>query len=431
MNQELPASQNNFSKNSRELSPKIEQSNHNTEYVAQNLKRKRITMENESAKSLVEKIKQLAESYYIGESVATDDQFDSLVRELKAIDPNNPILTQTGWGYEVKRDKIKHPLVNVKGLEKERIQKDDPVKFEYVTPKFDGANVELVYVNGRFDKAISRGNGEYGQDITRHLKWLVPATFSPTNIPAQVYSVLANTTVSISGEFLLPKSSKEKYYKDEMAFRNIPAGFINRKESTEEECKRFAFMPYRINAVKSSNRISKKVLTILSNRYLLQTFLDTLFDTNVPCLCEKDKKDRPSTFAEITAAYDRDYDFYYDGIVVNHSKHIKITEQEQGSTFLYVFKYDEIAYKVNNDFADVVITSIDWNLTRTGKVVPVANFEGVELAGAVVSRAPLHNAYMVEANEIQPGTLVRIIRSGEVIPKIVGINKNGEYKELA
>lgn len=387
-------------------------------------------MENKSVNSLVAKIKQLAESYYIGESTATDDQFDSLVRELKAIDPTNPILTQTGWGYEVKGDKVKHPLVNVKGLEKERIQKDDPVKFEYITPKFDGANVELIYVNGKFDKAISRGNGEYGQDITRHLKWLVPATFSPTNLPTQVYTVLSNTTVSISGEFLLPKSSKEKYYKDEMAFRNIPAGFINRKESTEEECKRFAFMPYRINAVKASSRISKKVLTILSNRYLLQTFLDTLFDTNVPCLCEEDKKNGSLTFAEITAAYDKDYDFYYDGIVVNHSKLMKITEQEQDGQFLYVVKYDEIAYKVNNDFADVIITSIDWNLTRTGKVVPVANFEGVELAGAIVSRATLHNAYMVEANEIQPGTLVRIIRSGEVIPKIIGIVKEGVCRTL-
>ena len=388
-------------------------------------------MENKSVNSLVAKIKQLAESYYIGESVATDDQFDSLVRELKAIDPANPILTQTGWGYEVKGDKVKHPLVNVKGLEKERIQKDDPVKFEYVTPKFDGANVELIYVSGKFDRAISRGNGEYGQDITRHLKWLVPATFSPTNLPAQVYAVLSNTAVSISGEFLLPKSSKERYYKDEMAFRNIPAGFINRKESAEEECKRFAFMPYRINAIKSSNKVSGKVLSVLADRYGLQAFLNTLFNANVPCLCEEDKKNGSLTFAEITAAYDKDYDFYYDGIVVNHSKLMKITEQEQDGQFLYVFKYDEIAYKVNNDFADVIITSIDWNLTRTGKVVPVANFEGVELAGAIVSRATLHNAYMVEANEIQPGCLVRIIRSGEVIPYIMGIFKNEGYYEIS
>ena len=381
-------------------------------------------------KSLENKIKQLAENYYIGESVATDDQFDSLVRELKAIDPDNPILTQTGWGYEVKGDKAKHPLVSIKGLDKKRIQKDDPVEFGCITPKFDGANVELIYINGKFDKAISRGDGEYGQDITRHLKWLVPASFSSKNLPIQIYTTLSHTTVSISGEFLLPRSSKEKYYKDEMAFRNIPAGFINRKESAEEECKRFAFMPYRINAVKSSNQISEKILAALANRYTLQAFLNTLFDINVPCLSMGDKKDSPLTFAEITAVYDKDYDFFYDGIVANRSKRIKIAKQKQDSAFLYVFRYDEIAYKVNNDFADVAIASIDWNLTRTGKVVPVANFEGVELAGAIVSRATLHNAYIVEANAIQPGSLVRVIRSGEVIPKIVGIFQNGGYKEL-
>lgn len=381
-------------------------------------------------KSLENKIRQLAENYYIGESVATDDQFDSLVRELKAIDPDNPILTQTGWGYEVKGDKAKHPLVSIKGLDKKRIQKDDPVEFGCITPKFDGANVELIYINGKFDKAISRGDGEYGQDITRHLKWLVPASFSSKNLPIQIYTTLSHTTVSISGEFLLPRSSKEKYYKDEMAFRNIPAGFINRKESAEEECKRFAFMPYRINAVKSSNQISEKILAALANRYTLQAFLNTLFDINVPCLSMGDKKDSPLTFAEITAVYDKDYDFFYDGIVANRSKRIKIAKQKQDDAFLYVFRYDEIAYKVNNDFADVAIASIDWNLTRTGKVVPVANFEGVELAGAIVSRATLHNAYIVEANAIQPNSLVRVIRSGEVIPKIVGIFQNGGYKEL-
>ena len=381
-------------------------------------------------KSLENKIRQLAENYYIGESVATDDQFDSLVRELKAIDPDNPILTQTGWGYEVKGDKAKHPLVSIKGLDKKRIQKDDPVEFGCITPKFDGANVELIYINGKFDKAISRGDGEYGQDITRHLKWLVPASFSSKNLPIQIYTTLSHTTVSISGEFLLPRSSKEKYYKDEMAFRNIPAGFINRKESAEEECKRFAFMPYRINAVKSSNQISEKILAALANRYTLQAFLNTLFDINVPYLSMGDKKDSPLTFAEITAVYDKDYDFFYDGIVANRSKRIKIAKQKQDDAFLYVFRYDEIAYKVNNDFADVAIASIDWNLTRTGKVVPVANFEGVELAGAIVSRATLHNAYIVEANAIQPNSLVRVIRSGEVIPKIVGIFQNGGYKEL-
>lgn len=394
---------------------------------------------------LENKIKKFSESYYRGEAVVTDAQFDSLVEELRKVDPNNPLLAKTGWGYEVKGDKIKHPLVSVHGLSKERVQPSDIIKFQNVTPKFDGANVELIYINGKFDKAISRGNGEYGQDITRHLKWLVPtelvqdgiSTNQQNNIPVPIYNVLRNSMVSISGEFLLSKTSKEKYYKDEMAFRNIPAGFLNRKESTEEECKRFSFQPYRINAIKSNVKIAHKVLLELTDRYLIQCILNVWFGTDVPC-CNID--DDPAkeygvfdntTYKQLIDIFD-EFDFFYDGIVVNRSKRVSITPQPtDDDSSLYVFKYDEIAYKVNNDFADVVITSIDWNLTRTGKVVPVANFDAVELSGAMVSRATLHNAYMVEANQIQPGTLVRVIRSGEVIPYIIGIFKNEGYYEIS
>lgn len=391
-------------------------------------------------KELETKIKSFAESYYRGEAIITDAQFDSLVEELRKVDPNNALLTKTGWGYEVKGDKIKHPLVSVHGLSKERVQPSDVIKFQNVTPKFDGANVELIYINGKFDKAISRGNGEYGQDITRHLKWLVPAELVQdslsTNFPAPIYNVLSNSMVSISGEFLLSKTSKEKYYKDDMAFRNIPAGFLNRKESTEEECKRFSFQPYRINAIKSNVKIAHKVLFELTDRYLIQCILNVWFGTEVPCCNIDDDLAKEygvwhnTTYKQLIDIFD-EFDFFYDGIVVNRSKRVSITPQptDDGSS-LYVFKYDEIAYKVNNDFADVVITSIDWNLTRTGKVVPVANFDAVELSGAMVSRATLHNAYMVEANQIQPGTLVRIIRSGEVIPKITGVIREGTYRDL-
>ena len=402
-------------------------------------------MNSEIIKTLENKIKQFAESYYRGEAIITDAQFDSLVEELRKVDPDNTLLTKTGWGYEVKGDKIKHPLVSVHGLSKERVQPSDVIKFQNVTPKFDGANVELIYINGKFDKAISRGNGEYGQDITRHLKWLVPAelvqdgfsTNQQNNISVPIYNVLRNSMVSISGEFLLSKTSKEKYYKDEMAFRNIPAGFLNRKESTEEECKRFSFQPYRINAIKSNVKIAHKVLFELTDRYLIQCILNVWFGTEIPCCNIDDDLAKEygvfdnTTYKQLIDFFD-EFDFFYDGIVVNRSKRVSITPQptDDGSS-LYVFKYDEIAYKVNNDFADVIITSIDWNLTRTGKVVPVANFNAVELSGAMVSRATLHNAYMVEANQIQPGTLVRIIRSGEVIPYIMGIFKNGGYYEIS
>lgn len=379
-------------------------------------------------KELEARIKSLAESYYIGEAQVTDEQFDSLVSQLREIDPENPLLHKTGWGYEVSGNKVKHPLVDVKGLDKRRIEPSDPLDYEFVTPKFDGANTELVYVSGKLDKAISRGDGEFGQDITRHLKWIVPGSLLDSAMPADLRNVLMSSAVSISGEFLLPRSSKEKFYPTDMAFRNIPAGFLGRKESKEGECRRFAFMPYRINAIKSDHRISPVLLEKLSDRYALQCLLNRMFSADVPIFCRKDSG--KSTFAEIAQHYDSCCDFYYDGIVINSSPRMGVTEKETESGWLYVFAYDEIAYKINKEYADVALSGIEWNLTRTGKLVPVAEFEGTELAGAIVRRATLHNAHVVEANGLREGSVIRIIRSGEVIPYVTGVTENGEYRPL-
>lgn len=400
----------------------------------------------EDIRELEKKIIEYAERYYRGEAVVSDSQFDSLVENLRKYNPNSVVLKQVGWGYEVKGEKIKHPLVKVKGLEKRRVQPLDKIDFCQITPKFDGANVELIYIDGKLSKAITRGNGEYGQDVTRHLQYLVPQQiasvdemFSP-NLEV-IPTIFKQGMVSISGEFLLSRSSKESYFRSELAFRNIPAGFLNRKESTEEECKRFSFQPYRINAIKTRNKLDfeSKELCCLTNRFLLQEYLNLIFDTEVPCLdcayneetyltCYRENdvgwdEDVPSKMSYQSALfYFDDYDYFYDGVVVNSSEKLRITETTtEDNQYLYVFNYDEVAYKIDNEYADVTIDSIDWNLTRTGKLVPVANFEGVALSGAIVSRATLHNAFIVERNKITPGTLVRIIRSGEVIPHIIGV----------
>lgn len=381
-------------------------------------------MDNLSA--LEQKIIKHAEEYYSGNATITDAQFDALVDELRAKNPDSPILAKTGWGYEIIGDKVKHPFVSVGGLQKRKVDSGDTVSFTVATPKYDGANAELIYTAGRFDMAISRGDGEYGQDITRHLRPIVPARLYPRE-GNEDFRFLEHSTVSISGEFCLSKESKERFYKDEMAFRNIPSGFLGRKESSDSECRHFSFMPYRINAIET-DRLDEATLAKLKDRKTIQDILNRLFVVNVPTAEYQSYAEKPA-YSDVMDYFDR-YGFYYDGIVATNGS-VGIEESEHDGFVLYRFSYPEIAYKTVTDFADVVITDIEWNLTRTGKLVPVANFEGVELSGAVVSRATLHNAYVVEANRLEPGSVIRVTRSGEVIPYVMGVIENGVLKLLS
>lgn len=381
----------------------------------------------ERSAELESKIREYSQAYYAGEAVITDAQFDALVDELRSLNPNSPVLTKTGWGYEFAGDKVKHPLVSIKGLPKQKVQTSDIIPFTVATPKFDGANAELIYVNGVFDKAISRGDGEYGQDITRHLKPIIPPRLSTNPLPS-AYKFIDHCAISISGEFCLSRESKEQFYQNEMAFRNIPAGFLNRNESTEEECQRFAFQPYRINAIRSVKRIEDGVLESLQDRSTVQAIVNSLFGYSIPFVSQEDFQSEKPSYQAIMDIFN-EYGFYYDGIVAI-TGNVNILRSEEAGQFLYRFEYPELAYKVTTDYSDVVIDHIDWNLTRTGKLVPVANFEGTELSGAVVRRATLHNAYVVEANELHPGSVIRVTRSGEVIPYVMGVVKEGVYQDL-
>ena len=367
-------------------------------------------------------IREYSSKYYSGEATIDDSEFDSLVEALRQIDPNNSLLEETGFGFNVAHGKTKHPYVELKSLSKVRVPGTERIKgYNLITPKFDGANVEIIYKDGAFCKAISRGNGVYGIDISEKLAPIVPATFDLEGLSAEVKSMISSAEISFSGEFLLSVKSKDRYYRDEVAYRNIPAGILNRKNVTKEECKRFSFVPYRINAINAKAEIATSLFDSLKDRLYIQKLLNKLFKTEVPYFLPAQEN---NTYSNILNSF-QDYGFYYDGIVTNSG--VKVSkERKEGNTYLYIIRYEELAYKTNNEYKDIKLSKIEWTLTRTGKLMPVANFDKVLLSGAYISRATLHNAKVVETNQIKEGMTLRIIRSGEVIPHVIGIVKNGE-----
>lgn len=375
-------------------------------------------------KELESKIIHYSQLYYEGKDTISDAEFDYLVDQLKKLDPCNIILHATGWGYKIPDDerKVSHPMVNVGGLDKCKANPDTVLKFKSATPKYDGASVELIYSDNKLISAITRGTGETGQRVTEKLipivgDQLVEDTDYSDNIPHNVLDWLKTVTISISGEFILSKKSLMLNYPDEISHRNIPSGFLNirSREISDEECRRFDFIPYRINAIISDDF---SLVNLLNNRRSMQTLLNQLFSVNVPYSVSKD----PITYEDLMKEFVSNSDYNFDGIVANNSFTFDFSYvNEMNGSHKVVFKYDEIAYKIVTDIADVVVKDIDWNLTRTARLIPVIEYDPVELSGAICERATAHNAEQVFKRGLNIGATVRITRSGEVIPFLLDV----------
>lgn len=363
--------------------------------------------------------------YYSGSPSISDAEFDRLVDQLREIDPGNMLLNTTGWGYKVPTDrKIAHPITNISGLDKVKSHPSDVINSKFITPKYDGASVELVYVNGLLVNAITRGDGVYGQDVTKHLRPIVNEDIVSRFSNNRFHELLKNSVVSISGEFILSNSSKEKNYPNEISHRNIASGFLNRSEVSEDESKRFSFIPFKINGLITNKSYVNTYVNMLSDKHCAQELLISVMETEVPYIINPH-----DSYSNIMDKFVKLSDYNFDGLVVSDQSNngVEIDELDNDRVRV-IFVHNEVAYKVVTESVEVEVTDISWNLTRTGRLVPRVWFEPVQLSGANITKATGHNySYLLE-NKIGIGSKIEVTRSGEVIPYIIGVVE--ESKDL-
>lgn len=348
-----------------------------------------------NVKILEDKIVLAAQKYYEGNPFISDAAFDNLVEKLREIEPNNPVLTTVGWGYKPYYDDlitIEHPVKIVRGLDKIQVSSESEMKRNgSYTPKYDGGSVTLYYRDYKLYKAITRGDGITGTDVTEKLKWVVPTTIYKEN-------------AVISGEWEISKEDFAKFYPNEISPRNIAIGMLLRKSIKTSEVKRFSFIAYREMTIKYSNDFDS-----LSVR---EKLADYGFVT-CPVISNSEFKTYNDFFQYFNNyVHSNGKTYLLDGIVYESG-----VRNDNG-----IINYlDDVAYKTNTGFAETKVTSISCQRTRTGRYVPVANLAPVELSGAIVRRATVHNYKMLIDLQIGTGSIVRITRSGEIIPKIVEI----------
>ena len=350
---------------------------------------------------LEKQIKYYADKYYQGEPEITDELFDSLVDELRKIKPDSQILT-TGWGFEVQGNKIKHKYTHIGSLDKCKTYKEIPDMFKvnqmiYVSPKLDGLSAVAYYKNGKLIKGITRGNGEYGKDITNKLIKILGNEIQDKSF-----------TGGVRGELIISNSNwellKQKYNDSDMiAPRNFAAGIINRDE-IEEDIQYIDMVVYKVVGDESNK---------LRNRHQVLEWLSQNFKYHIPELCIYITQDWDSNTAVNIFNLFKQNGYNLDGLVLTLDN-IQYTNNNG-------ILYTEVAYKFAAPSIETTVIDIEWSLSRTQRYVPVIRIKPVELSGANIERATGNNAKMIKSLGIGPGAEISIQRSGEVIPKILEV----------
>ncbi|MBD0402183.1 NAD-dependent DNA ligase LigA [Flammeovirga sp. EKP202] len=387
---------------------------------------------------LSEKLHDLNTKYYIdGVSEVSDQEFDQMLQQLQQLEEAHPEFltpdspTQRVGGAPTKNfPTVRHevPMLSLSNTyNKEdliefdtRIQKDLGIQPEMVCElKYDGVAISLIYENGVLAKAVTRGNGEEGDEITNNAKTIKTLPLKLRgDFPAKL---------EVRGEVFMSKDSFEKNNEKIIAENEI------RKSEGKKEQPLLA-NPRNACAGALKQQDPKKVAErnldvyiygIVGDYDTIKNHFDALktlqsWGFNIPNSFEK-AKDIDEVWNFITK-WDKErfnLPLETDGVVV------KIDQEDLRRKLGNTAKSPRwaIAYKYKAEAAKTKLKSITYQVGRTGAITPVANLEPVQLAGTTVRRASLHNANEIERLELFEGDYVFVEKGGEIIPKITGIDK--------
>ena len=347
-------------------------------------------------KELTTLIKKYQDSYYNGESEISDQEFDALWNELTSIDPENPILHTIGMDSGSVFKKCEH-LIHMFSQNKaedhfafRKWAKDHYEKEGYVVQnKCDGSSIELQYEKGKFVKAITRGNGYIGDDVTCNI---VKANGYPKELNDVKFSG------SVRGEVLIFHEIFNKYLKDSKNFRNAANGIMKRKNS------------------ENANMLNIVVYDVYDKNKTFKTELEKIewmrnngFDV-VDTKIIKDIEDIIKYRDEISIDRFSMISYDIDGIVIKCND-VDVLDSERDRPLR------QIAFKFSLDEQPTIVKDVEWSVcgkTRT----PVAICDPVYLCGTTVQRANLVNIGLINSMNLKIGSKVMMVKRGEIIPKI-------------
>jgi DNA ligase (NAD+) len=388
----------------------------------------------------VEKINQLREElhrhnykYYVENAPEISDyEFDMKMRELQDLealhpecaDPNSPSM-RVGSDLNKEFTQVEHryPMLSLANTYSEaevadfyqRVKKDLNEDFEICCEmKFDGTSISLTYENGRLTRAVTRGDGVRGDDVTNNVKTIrcIPLVLHGDDYPADF---------EMRGEILMPwnvfeQLNREREAREEPLFanpRNAASGTLKLQNSSIVASRKLDSYLYYILGAElpydghyENLEFARKWGFKISNAMRKCKTLEEIFE--YIRYWDTERKNLPVAT---------------DGIV------LKVNSLRQQRNLGYTAKSPRwaIAYKFQAERACTRLNSVSFQVGRTRAITPVANLDPVQLAGTVVKRASLHNADIIEGLDLHIGDMVYVEKGGEIIPKIVGVDKDARF----
>ena len=365
--------------------------------------------------------------YVLDQATISDFEFDMKLKELEKLeeehpeffDPNSPTqrvggqitknfqtVTHKNRMYSLDNSYSKDDLLDWE----KRIQKilgTDQISYTCEL-KYDGASINLSYEKGRFVKAVTRGDGFQGDDVSANIKTI-------RSIPMELHADFVQD-FEMRGEIILPLDGFQKMNQERIANgedpyrnpRNTASGSLKLQDSAEVAKRPLDCLLYQVvtnerkytthfKSLEAARTAGFKVPTTIIQAQTIDEVLDFIH------LWDKKRQDLP---------------YETDGVVV------KVNGLQQQEELGYTSKSPRwaIAYKFKAEQVSTTLHEITYQVGRTGAITPVANLEPVSLAGTIVKRASLHNADQIEKLDIRINDTVYVEKGGEIIPKIIAVD---------
>ena len=365
----------------------------------------------------IEELEQLItryqKSYYNGEGEISDAEFDLLWDELKTLDPANPILHKVGAdsGNFAKVQHIMPMGSQEKAANPEQFL-EWAAKHQYdqylVEYKLDGASLELQYENGYLVRAVTRGDGSIGDDITANAKKMA-------GVNAAIYKdgQLVPFTGGVRGEVIMTHKVHETYFADKANCRNAANGLMKRKDGQGSEY--LTLITYDALATDGKSYFTSEAEKI---RWLI----DCGFNVVRLVICKS--PDRVIAYRAKVMEERKSIEYDIDGLVIKENK-INLEDASRARPDR------QIAFKFSLEEAVSTLREVEWSISG-GTYTPVAIFDEVELNGTKVQRASLANPDKMRQLGVRIGSHVVVVKRGEIIPKIESVveEKDLETSEI-
>ncbi len=373
----------------------------------------------------IELIKKYNQHYYDkNESIISDQEFDALKKDIINLENKYNFLKSKdsptkSIGFKPSKNfqKVKHKVAmlslgnafdeeDLKNFEKKIINflsLEDTNTIEYsAEPKIDGISASLIYVNGKFIKGLSRGDGTEGEDITKNLRTI-------KDIPLEVIQKNFPREIDIRGEVFIENNDFKKINDKFANPRNAASGSLRQKNSTVTAKIPLKFIAYTHGYVSKMN-IDKQ--TLFLENLKIWGFKTNPFNKKIKGIKELMLNHK------VLAEKRKEIAFDIDGIVIK----VNNFDLQKRLGFATNAPRWAIAHKFSANSSISEISNIEIQIGRTGALTPVAKIKPVNIGGVIVSNATLHNEDEINRKDIRIGDTVTVERAGDVIPHVVSVD---------